>query len=181
MAVHRKPEEKLLCPVCGSGFGRDSSLKRHQNTPGSCQKKRQAKLHDISGPKAGSHHNFGGSTTSSYHGGSDTVSVDNSLPHDLRCHQRLQPGSNLITSSHVLASPRPLHGVQYGHRQPGPGCFPQLSLGPGQTHPARNPHCGTGLQTQLQATGWVGIDPTLWPPDGVGVGPEFGDFVDFSD
>lgn len=42
MAIHRGPSDKLRCLDCGSGFCRDSSLKRHRATPGSCLKKKSA-------------------------------------------------------------------------------------------------------------------------------------------
>lgn len=62
-AVHNKSQ--LKCKECDSPFGRDSSLKRHLNTKGACQKKKEAKRRNSSfqnssagGTRASSHHNF---------------------------------------------------------------------------------------------------------------------------
>lgn len=158
MAVHRKPEDKLLCPDCGSGFGRDSSLKRHQNTPGSCQKKKQAKLLDAShkGLMAGSNHNFDGDSITS------DISIDNGLPQDPQYNLRLQPGGGIIPRNHP-ASSRPLHSPNNSHLHYNitPGYYP--SQGSNQNHPARNPH--RGMSPRTQAPDWQGIDPALWPID----------------
>lgn len=174
MAVHRKPEEKLLCPDCGSGFGRDSSLKRHQNTPGSCQKKKQAKLLDAShkGPIPGSHNNFDGGSITSHH--KSDISVDTSLQHD-PYHVRIPPdGGGCMPRSHTT-NPRPSH---LNHRQYDgiQGSIYYPPQGSGQNHPVRR-----GASPQVQAAGWLGIDPILWPA-GVYRGPvEFGDldYLDF--
>lgn len=173
MAVHRKPEEKLLCPDCGSGFGRDSSLKRHQNTPGSCQKKKQAKLLDAShkGPIAGSHNNFDGGSIASHH--KSDISIDTSLRHDPQYHVRIPlDGGGFMARSHA-ANPRPIHP---DHRQydgiQGPIYYPPQ--GSGQNHPARR-----GASPQIQPPGWLGIDPSLWPIDIYRDSIEFRDYLDF--
>lgn len=170
MAVHRKPEEKLLCPDCGSGFGRDSSLKRHQNTPGSCQKKKQAKLLDPShkGPIVGSHNNFDRDSITSYHG--SDISVDASLQHDPQYHARM---GGVMPRSHAT-NPRPLNGLNHNHRQYDgiPGYYPPQ--GSGQNHPARR-----GASPQTQAPNWIGIDPILWPAEVYRDSLEFREYFDF--
>lgn len=175
MAVHRKPEDKLLCPDCGSGFGRDSSLKRHQNTPGSCQKKKQAKLLDTShkGLMAGSNHNFDGGSITSFH--ESDISIDNGLPHDPQYNPRLQPRGGIMPRNHP-ASSRPLHSPNNNHLQydMAPGYYPSQSSN--QNHPARNPHRGASPQTQ--AAGWQGIDPALWPTD-INYRDSLGEFLNF--
>lgn len=161
MAVHRKPDEKILCPVCGSGFGRDSSLKRHQGTP-SCQKKKQAKLLDASHQDqiGGSNQTFDEDSTTSYHDRESDISTENVLQHDPQYHPPMQHGAGLMSRNHPSVSPiaRPLHGGGYGQRQfdNTTGYYP--SQGPGQSHPT---------------TTWAGLDPGVWP------GEEYHGFIDF--
>ncbi|KAI5850475.1 hypothetical protein DFP73DRAFT_591345 [Morchella snyderi] len=79
-AVHSKT--KCKCHVCGALFGRDSSLKRHLNTTGACQKKKEARLRNASfqnSPAATSQHYEMDSTSSV----ADGNSVNNS-PLDVR-------------------------------------------------------------------------------------------------
>lgn len=172
MAVHRKPEDKLRCSDCGSEFGRDSSLKRHKNTPGSCQKKKQAKLRASTfqgalGLRHGSNYNFEGdaatSGASSYRG-SDNASIDNTP----NLQQPMQSGSNHIANNHASTSPRFTHGVHYGQTTFGvPGHYQQSFQSTGRGLPSRysqNSHRVVSPQDQGAAHAeWAGIDPALWP------------------
>lgn len=142
MAVHRK--EKLLCPSCGSGFGRESSLKRHQDTP-SCSKKKQAKLLDSShsGPIAGGSCNFDHESTTSCHGHGSGVSVENAQQHGIGYH--IQQGGGLVPGNHALESPidRHLQNMDYGHRPYEDVSEYYPSHESGQSYATRNPHRGT--------------------------------------
>lgn len=159
MAVHRKPEEKLLCPHCGSGFGRESSLKRHQNTP-SCEKKKNAKMLDSShsGPIAGSSQTFDRESTVSCHGLESEISTEG-VQHDIQ--YPMQPGSGFMSGSHAPGSPigGRLQNVNDIVRQY--DNIPEYyhSQGPGQSHPARNLHRGTSSPALM----W---DPNQWLIDG---------------
>lgn len=167
MAVHRGPNEKLLCSVCGSGFGRDSSLKRHQGTP-SCEKKKQAKLLDAlhQDPIAGSSsRTFDEDSTTSYHDRESDVSTENVLQNDPLYHPPMQHGAGLMSRNHASTSPisRPLQGVSYNQRQFDgiPGYY--SSQGPGQSHPAN----------------WVGLED-VWPVEVDYTAPrEFANFIDY--
>lgn len=152
MAVHRK--EKILCPVCGSGFGRESSLKRHQNTP-SCEKKKQAKLLDSShsGPIAESSHTC--ESTVSGHDRESDVSTEGVQLHDIGYHLL---GGDLIPRNHALENSidRHLQEVNYAHRQYDEASEYYPSQGPSQSHPPRNTHRGTSSPA---APTW---DPNFW-------------------
>lgn len=166
MAVHRGPNEKLLCSVCGSGFGRDSSLKRHQGTP-SCEKKKQAKLLDAShqDPIAGSSRTFDEDSTTSYHDRESDVSAENVLQNDPRYPPPMQHGAGLMSRNNASTSPisRPLQGVSYNQRPFDggvPGYYP--SQGTGQNHPAN----------------WAGLE-VVWPGEVDYPPGEFASFINY--
>lgn len=191
MAVHRT--EKLRCGGCGSGFGRESSLKRHQNTLGACQKKKDAKLRHSSfqstaGFRSESRNGFDGDAATSRTSSrveSDGVSVDDNPPLDIRYSARLQSSSSLVASNHTPASPRSVHGANYSHRnERAPGHqYSQTSHIISQNFPPRNPHRGQSPQSQQAYQSWAGIDPALWGEDAVYNyrGPEFEDFLRYGD
>lgn len=161
MAVHRKPGDKLRCPECGSEFGRDSSLIRHSKTPGSCQKKKQAKLRASSlqgtaAQRSGSQNSFDGNTaasvTSSYHGMSmcnnnGRARVESSLL-----------GGGILAGNHAPENSRSMHPAQYTPAQYDRSPAHNYQQGFQNTsHLPRNPH--RGESPQVGGDCW--IDPGL--------------------